>query len=416
MKQLVIVADDLTGACDSGAYLCEYTDNVVVNVDSAFVVPAIANNKEQFVVNTQTRTIPAVQSYAKLYTLGTKLNALTETVFFKKIDTAYRGNVATELNALLDSMHNVDFCFLINAIPSMQRTTLGGYQLINGTRIAETEFANDPINKITESHIPSLLQKNSAARQVGSIPLQLIRTPALLNHVVEQLDTQAILVFDCCTEEDIRLILDQLLPTYQHNALWVGSLGLIQALGRYLFKQNPFAPQTDALQLRSHRTVGYTSSAHPTTGKQIMKAEQSGALKALEFDVVEMGAEVDHLQMEHAIGVCRRELAEGNIFIRAKVDRQQAVPGLQHSILNGLNVLARLIVEDESVDKVVLVGGDTSYSILTSLGIYEIRLLSKMEQAIALGVIHHEKMKRPKYLFIKGGSVGSEDAITKMFS
>ena len=60
--------------------------------------------------------------------------------------------------------------FFIPALPALGRTTVGGFHLVRGVPVSQTEIARDLISPVTESHIPTLLA-GQCQRPVGHIPL-----------------------------------------------------------------------------------------------------------------------------------------------------------------------------------------------------------------------------------------------------
>ena len=99
MLLLLILADDFTGALDTGVQFaaCGIPTRVVVGEQ----VDLAASDAAVLVVDTETRHLPAAEAYAVIAKLTR--DAMSAGVFsiYKKTDSALRGNIGAELSALL---------------------------------------------------------------------------------------------------------------------------------------------------------------------------------------------------------------------------------------------------------------------------------------------------------------------------
>src|SRR5581483_3681510 len=94
---VTILADDLTGACDTG---CLFAGNgpVGVAVDALLA----AGDRPVLAVDTGTRTLPPEAAAAAIHAAARGLgDRLLRGPAFKKIDSTMRGPIAVELDALL---------------------------------------------------------------------------------------------------------------------------------------------------------------------------------------------------------------------------------------------------------------------------------------------------------------------------
>lgn len=163
--RLLMIADDLTGACDAAACLAKLDQRVKVLAGTEEITPISNEAGEINVYNTQTRTLNIAEAYSKVQKLAEAMDRhyyyeRSPYCVVKKIDSAFRGSVGAEIEALLDGGKRTT-AFLINAIPSMNRITLKGMQWFGNEKIADSGFAKDPLNPVTESYIPDIIQKTS---------------------------------------------------------------------------------------------------------------------------------------------------------------------------------------------------------------------------------------------------------------
>ncbi|MCV9998849.1 four-carbon acid sugar kinase family protein [Pararhizobium sp. YC-54] len=123
--KLAIIADDLTGALDTGTPFVEAGLKVAVAIDVEVVAEALRREPDVIVINTASRALSAgaaaQQVQAALVALGTS----KPPVLFKKIDSRLKGNVAAESMALAEATGR-NRIVVAPAIPDQQRFTVEG--------------------------------------------------------------------------------------------------------------------------------------------------------------------------------------------------------------------------------------------------------------------------------------------------
>lgn len=121
--QLIIVADDLTGALDAAAPFVG--GRVVVARTVAGLQAAMATGADVVAVATGTRDLPPAQAQAVMATLAAGIAGLPPVPVFKKVDSRLKGHVAMELRAVA-AMGGYAAAVLCPAIPDMGRHVTGG--------------------------------------------------------------------------------------------------------------------------------------------------------------------------------------------------------------------------------------------------------------------------------------------------
>ena len=134
MTQCVVVADDVTGSADTGhefarrgytteiALTQEYdpsaSDVVVYNTDSRYVPPSVARTRVEAALSDP---VPVV---------------------YKKIDSTLRGNVISEVEAVIAAAAP-DRAVVAPAFPSNGRLTACGFHLVAGEMVTESDVGDD---------------------------------------------------------------------------------------------------------------------------------------------------------------------------------------------------------------------------------------------------------------------------------
>lgn len=164
MRKLGIVADDLTGAMDTGVQFAKWKLHTVVMLNDGQLPFA-----EVLVVSTDSRHETTAEAYCRAKQAAQQMK---DRLLYKKIDSTLRGNIGPELDGLLDAL-GLERALVAPAFPSAGRTTVDGYHRVHGALLSESSFANDPFWPTTESHLPTLLAKQTG-RTVGHLPLSVV--------------------------------------------------------------------------------------------------------------------------------------------------------------------------------------------------------------------------------------------------
>lgn len=162
MARVLVVADDLTGANAAAAGFSRAgLRSVTVGLGRRW--DSVAEFHSRFdvvVVTTETRHAGAaevVDAVARCTRAGWPVDMLS-----CRIDTTLRGNVGVAAETMLRTVadlsgrRTIGIC--MPAHPSAGRCTVEGYQLLNGTRLEETELASDPRSPVHTSSVAEVLE------------------------------------------------------------------------------------------------------------------------------------------------------------------------------------------------------------------------------------------------------------------
>ena len=142
MARLTVIADDLTGALDTGVQFANRCVSVRVAAVNAAAVPEEIFHADVAVIDAEVRHKTSQQAYN--ICLGLVQQALrcgTDTVYIKT-DSGLRGNIGAMFQAALDA-GGAAVAYYAPALPQMNRLTRGGIQYIDGV----------PIDKLSLIHI-----------------------------------------------------------------------------------------------------------------------------------------------------------------------------------------------------------------------------------------------------------------------
>lgn len=168
MLELLIIADDFTGALDTGVQFAGEGAETRVVTDRNYDYCAVEAGIQVLVMDAETRHLPAKEAYDVVYGIAIRGIASGIPYIYKKTDSALRGNIGSELTALLAASEKNILPFF-PAFPKIGRTTEAGYHYINGIPVKESVFGQDPYDPVKCSYIPELIQRQS------SVPVRTIR-------------------------------------------------------------------------------------------------------------------------------------------------------------------------------------------------------------------------------------------------
>lgn len=390
MRKFAILADDLTGAMDTGGQFARSGFHTFVHFRQ---VPPTAC--EIAVVDTESRELAPEEAYRRVREVA---EALRGTPVYKKVDSTLRGPWGRELDAVMDAL-SVEKAVVCPAFPAAGRTVLEGRLRVHGIPLLQTEFARDPLCPPTD-HIGDLLLRQTR-RPVGLVSLREVRRgPEALAEVLA-VRAEALLVADALDPEDLA-ILAQAVGRLGEGIVACGSAGLAQALPDGLGLRPEGRPPRP--QRAGQRPVlAVAGSQREVTRRQILAAERRGAA-------------VVHLAPPLEVEGARRALAQAAEHLRAGRDVilttafQPPLPGREQAVAEHLGYLAAAIAGQHAPGGWVLTGGAVAYAVCQALGIGSLEIGGEVAPGIPFGSMADGPWEGTP-LVTKAGGFGGEDAL-----
>ena len=401
MIRVLIMADDFTGALDTGVQFSNYGVNTVVTSDLEFEFGETTDQLEVLVFNTETRYLNKCDAYEVIKKIALKAKEENIPYIFKKVDSALRGNVASELRALSDVFEDVTIPF-IPAYPEQNRFSCEGILLIDSIPVNESVFGQDPYEPVTESHIPSLLLKEADLKtyitKKYEIPPKEERILLIESHSDEEMLSQG-----------NELLLNDALK------ITVGCAGFAKALANIIYKKRDTTKNDMELPL-----LIVCGSVNPVTKKQVVFAEVNGyerislTLEQLwdkQYWETEKGQENIHQYLK-----IEQQPFMFETFGNVSNDQVDQLPDqgneLRFRIGQSLGYLVKNLMSNGMKRTILFTGGDTLYQSMRVLGITEIKPLKELFPGIVLGNIDFKGEKQ--YVITKSGGFGDEDLFIKL--
>ncbi|HIF9182364.1 TPA: four-carbon acid sugar kinase family protein [Photobacterium damselae] len=404
MPRLIVIADDFTGANDTGVQLAKRGATVAVALSKMPVKCDIP------VINTESRSkttefsIEAVQK-----AIIENIDKDTKVVF-KKIDSTFRGNIGAEIEAAV-SAFKAEIIIVAGAIPAAGRTTVNGKCLINGVPVTETEFARDPKTPVKSSQIAEIIGSQSTL-PCRDVSLDQIRSGQLTIEIesANKASTPLVLIADAETENDLVIIAEAIEHANKKTVL-VGAAGIAAQLPHSLF-----------LSSRTLPVLVLAGSMSVVTQEQVYYCQQSG-LYIVDIDVQEVYKHHNKIltyAIEHVSQVIRagkncavRTTSNQNERHRTKVFcAEQEINGteLGDIVASFLGKLGKSLIERYPLSGVLLTGGDIATAVATEIGANGYVIEGEILPCIPYGHFSNHSTK----IVTKAGGFGSVDAIEKI--
>lgn len=168
MITLLIIADDFTGALDTGVQFASAGAVVRVVTDIRYDYKQADDSVQVLVMDAETRHLESWEAYEVVWEITKRAMTCGIPYIYKKTDSALRGNIGSELTALLDASGRNILPFL-PAFPQMGRITREGIHYIDNVPVQDSVFGQDPFEPVTCSFIPDIIHLQS------NIPVQVVR-------------------------------------------------------------------------------------------------------------------------------------------------------------------------------------------------------------------------------------------------
>ena len=406
---LLIIADDFTGALDTGVQFAArgIKTRVVVGADTALT----HQNADVLVVDTETRHLPAAQAYAAVEGLVQRAKYAGFAYLYKKTDSALRGNVGAELAALLSASGSRQLAFL-PAFPQMNRVTKNGVKYIDGVPVTESPFGVDPFEPVRHAAVTDLLAEQTdlpaasfpALAADGSVPAE-----------------DGILVFDAATVDELRSTGRALLNNGGLRVL-AGCAGfgavLPELLG--LGGADVTCPALDP------RLLVICGSVNAITLAQLDKAEQAGftrlrltphqKLMPDYWRSADGRMTLDHIEetlAAHPYNIIETNDEGGNEPTATAADALGLTrEEMRVRIASGVGQLVGALFASPAVGTLLLTGGDTLLQCMNSVGVHELEPICEMEHGVVLARFGCGGTTR--YVITKSGGFGQADLLTAL--
>lgn len=204
--KLYIIADDLTGANATSVLLAKEGFKCSSFIDSNLLNQDNMDKYDVVAVSTDSRGIKSNEAYEKVAKEVNRVKHLNPT-YAKRIDSTLRGNVGSEIDAVLDNVED-SVAIVVASYPDSSRISIGDYLLVNSIPLEKTLVAKDPKCPVTNSKISEII-KQQTKYSVETIGVNdVLKGHDTLSVKIKELAEKGnrIIVIDAVTNDDIDTI------------------------------------------------------------------------------------------------------------------------------------------------------------------------------------------------------------------
>jgi uncharacterized protein YgbK (DUF1537 family) len=460
MPEVVVIADDVTGANDIGImYTKAGLGSVVYSYDK--LTEEMDFKEEVTIIDTNSRFLTREEAYKRVYQAVKRFDQQKIHQFYDKQCSVFRGNIGTEFDAMLDALEE-EFAVVVLGFPDNGRTTLHGVHYVHGIKLEDSQFNQDPVHPMKQSNLVDIL-KEQTKRRVSALSFE------ILDQGVETLKAEIhrkkadtnFLILDVRNNEDLSLIAEAV----REEKIICGSSALAYYLGLLSnsgnkdnianienkenkenkeHKENKKKKENKEIrenkknkenkentvntvlpeeaQKGNEKILCIAGSLTPQTKAQVNAMKQKGypvikldTTKLL--DPIESLKEIERIKKEYQKAYPLVEMVvihSMNEPIEVQNTKRLALEaGIDNTkvseLVSGtLSELARFIGDTYGIENYIICGGDTSASFCNSLNIIGMKVLKEIEA----GLPTCQSITKPYYhLVLKSGSFGSEEFI-----
>lgn len=411
MTKLMIIADDFTGALDTGVQFAMQGAKTIVFISKESAAQVFTES-DVLVIDAETRHLSAADAGKRVERLAMDAIDKGISVIYKKTDSALRGNVGAELSALWRVGGRKQLHFL-PAMPQMGRTTQNGVQMIDGIPVAQSVFGTDPFEPVINSSVKQIIAGQSDA-PVFSCPA--------LNENSAMPEEYGIIVYDADTMEDLISTGRYLQAKGQLNIL-AGCAGFAACLPELLNMKRGAVKEMPCLEPCVTVICG---SVNPITVKQLDVAERAGFLRFHLNPRQEL--EKGYWESDEggqALLAIKKIICDSPLRIIDSNNQGGGSMTMEYAMEYGIGreevrvrvsktigyLLGKLFLMP-NIGTLLITGGDTLFQCMESIGVYEVEPITELSPGVVLFRFMHGKSAR--YVISKSGGFGGKNLILEL--
>ncbi|WP_276834677.1 four-carbon acid sugar kinase family protein [Megasphaera stantonii] len=350
MHEFVVIADDFTGANDTGVQICKKGIPVRVLLDAA----QVAGSEDSLVVDTESRVVSAQEAYDKVFGAVQAVMATGGCRYlYKKVDSTLRGHIREEVRAAIDAYEPETILFA-PSYPAQGRWVQGKRLYVQGTALLDTEIAKDPRNPLQCDNIAELLEPC---------------TGPVRHYAVSDLEQQAVGIgagaytFDAVSPDHLTYIARQAVDSGR-RILWIGSAGLAEALLNVLYPPKPaVVAVVGSISGKTMEQIAYCrAQGMPVVRIDMAKAHQTGSIReemAQAAALLKSGTDV-----VVTAAACRQDYED---FVAYGQQIGLSTDALAECTKRTLSEAVPQLLQEADAAGLFLTGGDTAIAVIQAL-------------------------------------------------
>lgn len=392
MIDILVIADDLTGAADAGVMFCPFHRPVLLMTSLSFPSERMPQTSAAVLaVSTESRALSATDAHGQLRScLDQWQQPMPPKRLFKKIDSSLRGNIGAEVDAIIEQT-DATISFITAAFPELGRTTVKGIHRVHGIPVADTELRNDPVTPLRISNITAAVAVQSRYR-VGHLDLESLDSSLpRLQRALESLRAQGCVhvTFDGTSKQHLDAVV-ALAENCNEKVLLVGTAGLAAAAARAWSPGVLLEEEVTQAAAPGH-PLYVCGTAAARTHQQIEALVKAGPCTVVDLAPALLAQPLQQAErLREAERICREYPQQALVLRVAPSNRNH--PALENfwtpdQIVSGLAEITRRMAEIQRPSALFCCGGDTASAVLQCLGVWGSQLSRVVRPGTVLGTL-----------------------------
>lgn len=282
--KVLIVADDMTGANDTGALFGKNGFSAITAIRPENTA-ALRGKTDVVCLSTDSRAMLSENAEDTVFK-AVKDCWLPGSLVCKRIDSTLRGNVGSEINGMLKALPEDYKAIVVPSCPEAGRICVGGHVLVNGTALAKSSAAEDKKTPVIYSRVEDIIRQQNQ-NECRTFWLQDVQKGAdCLTNEIKACEAK-IMIFDAVTQEDIESIAKACVDS-KISFICVDP-------GRFSFETARYRFEKVRKQKKEEANLLVIGSIYDVTRKQVTYLEQR---KQTETYTVHVDALISEYEME----------------------------------------------------------------------------------------------------------------------
>lgn len=388
--RLGVIADDLTGANDTGVQFALRGARTLVPLDW-HDLKSLARMADVLVLSTNSRALPARVAAQRARVAAEALRRAGVEAIYKKIDSTFRGNIGAELDAILEVFPS-PLTVLTPAFPPAGRAVRDGVLLVRGVPVHRTATSRDPVTPVRESHLPTLLGRQ-VRRPIFVLCLAALRgkSTQLCQTLREWRETApGIVLGDAVTPLDLAR-LARVIVREGLFGVAAGSAGLAMALSEVLRWPRRPGRARPAGGAPALLVIG---SPNPATLGQVAWLEERSQASVVRAAIGEVVADGERYwkELDRVVKTGCTEMQTGRHTVltlaqppSASASQRALRPSASKTLSEFLGQATRRVAREAKPGGLLLCGGDIAVAACSTLGADGIQLEGEVEPGVPWG-------------------------------
>ncbi|WP_409068483.1 four-carbon acid sugar kinase family protein [Clostridium sp. FAM 1755] len=431
MLNYVIIADDLTGANATGVLIKKLGLKPVTLMNS-LKKDDLENSYDTVLYSTDSRGIEKDDAYERVYQATEFFFNENVKVYGKRIDSTLRGNIGSEIDGMLDILPKDTIAAVVPAFPEANRQAVGGYLLVNGKALEDSDAAKDGKKPINSSRIEKLV-KDQSKYEAASIYIEDIKKGCknLQKKILKFYDEgKKLIIFDALDNNDLEVISKALINTKIKFISVDPGPFTAEVIKQHIVLDNKSKKDEEIKKDRdiNNKVLMAIGSITDTTRAQLERILKDRDILKIDINARAILGDINtkHKEIDRVTNKVIKNKDSYDVFcvvldslyeeVRINLDeeakQQDTTKEFLSQIMNTAvaEISYKIMKEIKSVRGIFSSGGDISVSICRKFNSAGLELLDEVMPLAAYGKFIEGEFPDMR-IVSKGGMVGKEDGI-----